>query len=103
MTAFSPLAKCIHKTLNNGRNAVGIPYFPDTGWHASYFLNYSRFGQKVAVIKAHQELSTDKYSNEIHIRDFMKIGTDLTNRDTHRLHKHTIVLTLGLTLAIAQW
>jgi beta-1,4-mannosyl-glycoprotein beta-1,4-N-acetylglucosaminyltransferase len=76
-------------TLNNGRSLVGIPYFPDTGWHASHFFNTAGLVRKLQSF-AHQELNTDRYTNEAHVRRSIRTGTDLSNRDTHKLSEYDV-------------
>jgi beta-1,4-mannosyl-glycoprotein beta-1,4-N-acetylglucosaminyltransferase len=78
-----------NSTLNSGRSLVGIPYFPNTGWHASHFFNTAYLVRKLQSF-AHQELNIDKYCNEAHVRHSIKTGTDLTDRDTHKLHKYDV-------------
>jgi beta-1,4-mannosyl-glycoprotein beta-1,4-N-acetylglucosaminyltransferase len=59
---------------------------PNAGWHLSYFGD-ARFIRNKLEHFGHQEYNSEEYTNENHINNAIREGTDLFNRDNITITK----------------
>jgi beta-1,4-mannosyl-glycoprotein beta-1,4-N-acetylglucosaminyltransferase len=86
-------------TPDDVRSLVDLPYFPDTGWHGSYFFNIAGLVRKLQSF-SHQEHNVERFTNEAHVKHCIQTGADLFAREDHHWQAFDIT---SLPMALQQF